>query len=121
MEPSSWRNFSPPRGFLSPSRPLTPLSPRILARAVAAATAAAALAPAAAHAETVPGEVVVSYRAPAHATAARVAAAHAPQVLRHVGDVPATLRRLRSRPDVRYAVPNVVARAAQAFVPDDPG
>jgi len=100
---------------------LTPLSPRTLARAVAAATAAAALAPAAAHAETVPGEVVVSYRAPAHATAARVAAAHAPQVLRHVGDVPATVRRLRARPDVRYAVPNVVARAAQAFVPDDPG
>jgi serine protease len=101
---------------------LTSLSPRILARAVAAAAAAAALAPVStARAETVPGEVVVSYRAPAQASAARVAAAHAPRVLHDVKDVGATLRRLRARPDVRYAVRNVVARAAGAYLPDDPG
>ena len=92
---------------------------RRLARVVLAAACAAAL-PAAARADTVPGEVVVSYRAPAHASAARASAAHAPRVL-HVQDVAATLRRLRARSDVRYAVRNVVAHAAAAYLPDDPG
>jgi serine protease len=100
---------------------LTLPSPRILARAVAAAAIAATAPAVSAHAETVPGEVVVSYRAPAHASAATARAAHAPRVLRGVDDVSATLRRLRARSDVRYAVPNVVAHAAQAFWPQDPG
>jgi serine protease len=38
-----------------------------------------------------------------------------------VRDVAATIRRLRRQPEVRYAVPNVIAHAAEAFVPDDPG
>ncbi|HWH92307.1 MAG TPA: S8 family serine peptidase [Baekduia sp.] len=84
------------------------LSPRICATA-ALAVVVAALAPAAAHAESVPGEIVVARDA------------GAPRILRHVRDVPATLRRLRARSDVRYAVPNVVAHAAGAFLPDDPG
>jgi serine protease len=44
----------------------------------------------------------------------------APKVL-HVRDVTATIRRLKARRDVRYAVPNVVAHAADAFLPNDPG
>jgi serine protease len=93
---------------------------RRLAGAVLA-TACAALTPAVAHADaTVPGEVVVAYRAPAHASALGATQARAPKVL-HVKDVPATIRRLRARHDVRYAVRNVVAHAAAAYVPDDPG
>jgi serine protease len=76
--------------------------------ACACALAAAAIAPAAHAAETVPGEVVVAYQA------------QEPQVLQ-VKDVSATLRRLRGRPDVRYAVRNVVARASGAYLPNDPG
>jgi serine protease len=73
-------------------------------------------------ADTVPGEVVVAYRAPAQASSAGHgrARARAPRVL-HVRDVPAALRRLRARRDVRYAVRNVVAHAAGAYLPDDPG
>jgi serine protease len=94
---------------------------RCLAGVALVLTCACASAPAATAAETVPGEVVVAYRAPAHASAAHGRArARTPQVLR-VRDVPATLRRLRARHDVRYAVRNVVARAAGAFLPNDPG
>jgi serine protease len=70
----------------------------------AAARAAAGPAPAAAR----PDEVVVAYDG------------RAPRVM-HTDDVKATIRRLRARPDVRYAVPNVVAHASDAFLPDDPG
>jgi serine protease len=83
---------------------LPALSPRLLA----IAAFAAALVPATAHAESVPGEVVVAYRG-----------AH-PEVL-HTAHVASTLRHLRARSDVRYAVRNVVAHASQAYVPDDPG
>ncbi|QEC47334.1 S8 family serine peptidase [Baekduia soli] len=78
--------------------------------------------PSAAHAAPAAraGEVVVAYRDPPGAHAARMAQPRAPHVL-HVRDVAATIRRLRARPDVRYAVPNVVAHAAEAFVPNDPG
>jgi serine protease len=85
-----------------------------------ALTCACASAPAATAAKTVPGEVVVAYRAPAHASSAHAAKLRSPKVLR-VRDVPATLRRLRARHDVRYAVRNVVARSAGAFIPNDPG
>jgi serine protease len=95
--------------------------PRCLAGVALALTCACASAPAATAAKTVPGEVVVAYRAPAYASAAHGRArTHTPQVLR-VRDVPATLRRLRARHDVRYAVRNVVAHAAGAYVPNDPG
>jgi serine protease len=46
-------------------------------------------------------------------------AAHAPRLV-HVRDVRGALARLRSSPGVAYAVPNVVAHAAD-FIPDDPG
>jgi serine protease len=94
--------------------------PRRLAGAALVAACAAAT-PAIARADTVPGEVVVSYRAPAHAASAGAAQrATTPRVL-HVTDVAATLRHLRARHDVRYAVRNVVAHAADAYLPDDPG
>jgi serine protease len=89
-------------------------SPRLLSLALAAAFLAAAPV---AHA----GKVVVKYRAGAHglkAGAARTLASHT-RVL-HVRDRAATLRRLRARPDVVYAVPDVKAHAS-AFVPNDPG
>jgi serine protease len=88
------------------------LPDRLLLRALAGALAiAAALAvtPSAHAVTTVHGDVVVGYRA-----------APTPKVL-HVRDVAATIRRLRARRDVRYAVPNAVAHAAEAFVPNDPG
>jgi serine protease len=71
--------------------------------------------------ETVPGEVVVKFRAGATAAAA----ARGPEPVGHprtlrVRSVPAALRRLRARADVVYAVPNVKARIA-GFVPNDPG
>jgi len=97
--------------------------PRLVAGALLLAACSAATAPAGARADTVPGEVVVAYRAPArtaHAARSAAAAAPAPRVL-HVRDVAATLRRLRARHDVRYAVRNVVAHAADAYLPDDPG
>jgi serine protease len=91
--------------------------------ALVAAAAPAAGPSAAQAATTVPGEVVVAYRAPDAAHTAGAGArpqAPAPKVL-HVRDVAATLRRLRARSDVRYAVRNVVAHAAAALVPNDPG
>ncbi|MCW3004717.1 MAG: family serine peptidase [Conexibacter sp.] len=95
---------------------------RLPTLAAALATIAALAAVPSAHAATTaPGEVVVAYRAPAHAAGARShTTPPAPKVL-HVRDVAATIRRLKARPDVRYAVPNVIAHAAGAFVPNDPG
>jgi len=89
-------------------------SPRLLSLAVAAAFLAAAPV---AHAD----QVVVKYRAGAHglnASAASTLASHT-RVLR-VRDGATTLRRLRARRDVVYAVPDVKAHAS-AFVPNDPG
>jgi serine protease len=96
--------------------------PRCLAAVALVLTCACASAPGASAAKTVPGEVVVAYRAAAHGSAADGGRAQTgtPQVLR-VRDVTATLRRLRARSDVRYAVRNVVARASGAFLPNDPG
>jgi serine protease len=104
-----------------PSLPVRTFS-RCLTGAALAVACACASAPARAQAASVPGEVVVAYRAPAHAPAAHGGRArvHPPRVL-HVRDVPATLRRLRARHDVRYAVRNVVAHAAGAHLPNDPG
>jgi serine protease len=82
--------------------------PALFPRLLAVAAVTAALAPSAAHAATVPHQVVVAYRG------------GQPRVVR-TANVAATLRRLRARPDVRYAVPDVVAHAAAAFVPNDPG
>lgn len=78
-------------------------------RLILAALAAVAAAPApAAAAERVPGEVVFRERGDASWRTIRT------------DDVAGTVRRLRATPGVRYAAPNVVARAA-AFVPNDPG
>jgi serine protease len=96
-------------------------APRLLALAALAAASACLPAGTAHAADARAGEVVVAYGG--EAQAATVAGEpRAPRVL-HVRDVRATLRRLRARHDVRYAVPNVVAHAsaAPAFVPDDPG
>jgi len=87
---------------------------------------AAALAlPTAAHATpAVPGEVIVSYRDDAVIGHAALARPRAPTIL-HVTDVDATIHRLRAQPNVRYAVPNVIAHAsaypAPPFLPNDPG
>jgi serine protease len=86
---------------------------------LAVAAAVALPAHAARAARAVPGEVVVAYGKGAQAATAD-GAPRAPKVL-HVRDVAATLRRLRARHDVRYAVPNVVAHASEAFMPNDPG
>jgi serine protease len=66
-------------------------------------------------------QVVVKYRAGAHglkAAAASTIASHT-RVLK-VHDRAATLRRLRARKDVVYAVPDVKAHASD-FIPNDPG
>ncbi|HEU4976455.1 MAG TPA: S8 family serine peptidase [Baekduia sp.] len=97
-------------------RPLARLAAGLtLAVSAVALPAAPALA-----ADAVPGQVVVAYDHGTRSAHAARAAAPEPEVL-HVHDVPRALRRLRARPDVRYAVRNVVAHAADAFVPDDPG
>ncbi|CAB4938270.1 unannotated protein [freshwater metagenome] len=95
---------------------------RILLPLSAVALAAASAAPAFAL-DAVPGEVVVQYR-PGTGAQAAAHGADGHQVLK-VQDVSGTIRRLRERPDVRYAVPNVRARmaatAGPAFIPNDPG
>src|SRR4051795_12183928 len=66
-------------------------------------------------------KVVVKYRAGAHGLKARAAstlASHT-RVLK-VRDAATTVRRLRARRDVVYAVPDVKAHIA-GFVPNDPG
>jgi serine protease len=97
-----------PFAGVPPAPSVTSRRPRLLVAALCAA-AFAAFGAAPASAGTVPHEVVVAYRGAA-----------TPKVLR-VGDVDAAIRRLQARRDVRYAVPNHRARAAGAFVPDDPG
>lgn len=105
-------------------RTVTHSQPRRSLAALLAALAAVALgAPATASAfETEPGEVVVRFEPGSTAHTAQTAG-NSPAVLR-VRDVGKAVRGLRSRPDVRYAVPNVKARISQAgsgFVPNDPG
>lgn len=70
-------------------------------------------------AEAVPNEVVVAYEGPA----ARAAAASGgrPYVVKRVRDVGKAVQALRRSPRVRYAVPNLEARAAAPFLPNDPG
>jgi serine protease len=91
-------------------------------------------APAAASAQDyVPGEVVVRYedgttRAERAATQAATGTGTqdvtAPQTrvldVQDGDSVPETVRELRSRPDVEYAAPNMIAHTA-GFFPDDPG
>jgi len=87
---------------------------RIILLVLAAASLAAAPV---AHAD----KVVVKYREGAHglkAAAASTLASHT-RVL-EVRDGATTLRRLRGRKDVVYAVPDVKAHAS-AFIPNDPG
>jgi serine protease len=109
----------PPVSLTSRRRHLPRLAAAALAAGAVALPAAPASAAPASAADAVPGQVVVAYDAPAHAATA--AAPPAPKVLR-VRDVSGTLRRLRARRDVRYAVRNVVAHAAgEPYVPDDPG
>lgn len=66
-----------------------------------------------------PGEIVVRYRS----AAARAAQADGwrPYEVKRVRDVGKALRALRRSPRVRYAVPNVRARASAPFLPNDPG
>jgi serine protease len=91
-----------------------------------------ALAAPAAAADYVPGEVIVKYRdgtsASAEASIEQEAGTETETVLPggseqlQIADgetVEATVAELREEPNVAYAVPNVVARAAQ-FIPNDP-
>jgi serine protease len=78
---------------------------------IAAVLALLSLAGPAAAAEYVPGEVVVKYDDGNQAQVHQIAD----------GDsVPKTIAELEDDPDVEYAVPNHIARAAQ-FTPNDPG
>jgi serine protease len=81
--------------------------PRRAAPALLAATALLVSVPARA-ADAAPREVVVGYR-DGHTRVVRSA------------DPAAAIARLRTRPGVSYAVPNVVAHASQLPLPDDPG
>jgi serine protease len=91
--------------------PVTPspfVSRRLLPVLAAAALACGLALPAAGRAaDTVPGEVVVGHAAGFHVV--------------RTPNVAATIRRLRGTAGVRYAVPNVRARAAEALIPNDPG
>ena len=96
-------------------------TPRTLT-ALLVALAAALGAPAVASALDVePGQVVVQF-APDSAAHTAQAAGGGPAVLK-VQNVEDAVRGLRSRPDVRYAVPNVKAHASAAggYIPNDPG
>lgn len=89
-------------------------SPSLCLRAAAIGAAALAIAVPAACASPVPGEVVVDFRGDASSE---------PKVI-ETADVDGTIAQLRARPDVRYAVRNVRARATQTpatFTPNDPG
>jgi serine protease len=135
-----------PQGRLVPATPLT-FHPLITSRARRAALAvivscsALALGPSAALGSPlypgpyVPGRVVVGYASSlgpslVHAMAMRAgiaAAVAAPspdvQVLRLASgvSVPHAIAGLRGQPGVAYAVPDYIAHAAGAFVPDDRG
>src|SRR3954469_12001445 len=98
------------RSFI-PSACIMPRPPLLAVLALATAL----IAPAAARAaDARPGQVVVGYESGRH------------EVIR-AKDPAAAIARLRARPDVAYAVPNVVARASQAQatppggLPNDPG
>ena len=89
--------------------------------ALAACTAALIAVPAAASAaQTEPNQVVVQYQDPATGAAPSPVAAN-PVVLK-VGNVRKALSDLRARPDVAYAVPNLIAHAsaARSYMPNDP-
>lgn len=90
----------------------------ILRRAGSLAAIALAVAATGARADdppptTVPGEVVVDVQGDNTTE---------PQVIK-TDDVPGTIAKLRKRDDVRYAVPNAIAHAAELtrFLPNDPG
>ncbi len=88
--------------------------------ALLAACAALVALPAAASAvEVVPNEIVVQYVDPA--TGQAPSAATADPVVIKVDNVNRALATLRSRDDVAYAVPNLIARtAAPGYTPNDP-
>jgi serine protease len=96
-----------------------PAAPARVALCAALLAVAAGVPAQARAADAVPHEVVVAYRSGARAASTSAAATTRPRVL-HVRDVSAALRRLRRDPRVAYAVPNVVAHAAD-FIPNDPG
>ena len=119
----------PHRGLVRRSRPPIALAAccLALAAAVPAATAGAAFASTPAFA---PDKVVVQYApsATAGARAAAVAATGTPPGagvrvvhLAQGASVTSALRRLRRAPNVAWAVPDYVAHAAAAVVPNDPG
>jgi serine protease len=82
--------------------------PRRLALLLALAALLAAPASASAAPRVVPGEIVVGYASGRH------------EVMK-VTDTQAAIARAKLRRGVRYAVPNVVARASQLPLPNDPG
>jgi serine protease len=85
-------------------------SSRLLAAAAAVLSLAVAPATASAHAASVrPDRVVVTYKGSTRIHTLRTA------------HPTATIARLRRDPAVRYAVPDVVAHTAAAYLPDDPG
>jgi serine protease len=108
--------------------------PLPLRRLLPAAAAALALLPAAAQATShVPGEVIVQYRKSAdrhdRAAVQRQTGIGAPKVIaartrvlkiRDGKSVPATVRELRARPEVRAAAPNAIAHIS-GWIPPDPG
>src|SRR4051812_9674159 len=77
-------------------------------RSVLALAAVALLAPVTPARAATGGEVVVGYASGRHAVV-------------RTADPQRTIARLRDRPGIRYAVPNVRARASEFQLPDDPG
>src|SRR3954468_2859838 len=77
-------------------------------RSVLALAAVALLAPVTPARAAMGGEVVVGYASGRHAVV-------------RTADPQGTIARLRDRPGIRYAVPNVRARASEFQLPDDPG
>src|SRR3954470_22279938 len=77
-------------------------------RSVLALAAVALLAPVTPARAATGGEVVVGYASGRHAVV-------------RTADPQRAIARLRDRPGIRYAVPNVRARASQFQLPDDPG
>jgi serine protease len=86
-------------------------SPIAAAVALALACLLALAAPAAAQ-QAVPGEVVVQYDSGSDPHVVQVPAGQT---------VTQAIHRLRDAPGVQYAVPNVIAHASGAFIPNDPG
>jgi serine protease len=99
------------------------MRPRLLLSAAATAAFVAAAPAGAAAAEYVPGEVIVRYErgaAAAGGAGERLPGGAHKVAIRDGESVPETVRDLRERRDVAYAVPNYIAQAS-AFVPNDPG